>query len=93
MSEKLYRCVEEFQVAQCDGDGAEINDAPPVTIRHLRDAEAENARLRELVRDMYAFMALVEALHGSELHSRERGTWNVQAFERRMRELGMEVVA
>lgn len=54
-----------------------------ITARHLAELERENAKLRELVRDMVLNMGGC-ALHGNPLRLREFGS--------RAIELGIEVV-
>lgn len=52
--------------------------------------KAENAKLRELVREMWQFTSLTHETVG-QIHSREHGMWNADVFRERMRELGIEV--
>lgn len=54
----------------------------------LRD---ENAELRKLVVDMRLFILLASETEGVSIHAHGKPTLGMEAFERRMRELGIEV--
>lgn len=62
-------------------------------VRDLEQAKAENNKLRELVRDMRLFILLASATAGVSILAHGKPTLGMEAFERRMRELGVEVDA
>lgn len=60
---------------------------------YVASLESENAKLRELVRDMRLFILLASATAGVSILAHGKPTLGMEAFERRMRELGVEVDA
>lgn len=56
-----------------------------------REWQKDNRKLRELVRDMRLFILLASATEGVSIHANGKPTLGMEAFERRMRELGIEV--
>lgn len=68
-----------------------IEQASAVYKEIIREYVHENAKLRELVRDMRLFILLASAIEGVSIHAHGKPTLGMEAFERRMRELGVEV--